>query len=110
MFKSVLATLLIMPVAASAEYRKLNAQEIQRVLGGQELIYEDGTQRFDLSGQTKSMYDDGTYFGSWGLSGDRYCQKFREADGWQCYTVLKDAERIRFKGDDGTYWTGELVD
>jgi len=109
-FRIFVFAFLFAPVAVSAEYRKLNAEEIQRVLGGSELIYEDGRQQFDLSGETRSIYYDGTYRGSWGISGNRYCQKFEEADGWRCFSVLKDAERVRFKGDDGTYWTGELSD
>lgn len=110
MYKIVLLIFILAPFSASAEYRTLNAKEIQRVLGGKELVYEDGKQQFDISGETRSIYYDGTFKGSWGLSGDRYCQKFKEAEGWQCYEVLKDAERVRFKGDDGVYWTGEILD
>ncbi|WP_281707697.1 hypothetical protein [Phaeobacter italicus] len=97
-------------LAPARNTKKLNEQQVQLVIGAQELIYEEGARRFDLSGPTKLIYDVGTYSASWDLSGDRYSPKFREADGWQCYPVQKDAERIRFKGEGGTNLTGKLAE
>ncbi len=76
-------------------------------LAGLTLRYDTGWQRFHASGRT--LYNAGQdSWGSWAARGGRYCSQWPPADGWACYDVERQGNRIRFVGDSGDVTEGVI--
>ena len=101
----MIAAVALAPAAALA-WEPLDGEGIAAALTGRTFVYGSGArQKFHASGRT--LYDAGR--GSWGYwetRDDRYRSRWPPADGWVCYRVEAEGERIRFIGESGDITEG----
>ncbi|WP_299352928.1 hypothetical protein [uncultured Shimia sp.] len=81
-------------------WQTLDNAGIQAVLTGQTVDYENAWQEFLPSGRT--LYNAGEdSWGYWEVRGEQYCSQWPPADGWACYDVERDGQKVRFIGESG---------
>ena len=99
-------------VFAEEAWRKLGADELNKVLAARTVAYENGaSQTFDIAGSTG--YDSGTFSaGKWKIDGNRYCSVWPPSEKWACYDVEMSADGLglKFIADDGSETIGRYVD
>jgi len=70
--------------------------QIEALLSGQRLVYQNATQEFYASGRT--MYDAGREsWGSWRVQGDKYCSQWPPSEQWTCYGISLSGNTVRFR-------------
>ncbi|MBM2577701.1 hypothetical protein JQC91_15445 [Jannaschia sp. Os4] len=98
------ALLLLLLAAPAAAWTPV--AEVEAALAGRTVDYDAGAwQRFDPSGAT--LYHAGApSWGRWAARGGAYCSEWPPADGWVCYRVEIEEDRVRFVDDRGGFTEG----
>ena len=107
----LLILLACLPTAVvSQEFAALTGAEIEAALNDTTLDYETGEeQTFYASGRT--LYDNGQpSWGSWMVRGDAYCSEWPPASGWDCYTMDRAGNVLRFISERGHITAGTIRD
>ncbi|MEO1639449.1 MAG: hypothetical protein AAFU41_09415 [Pseudomonadota bacterium] len=92
------------PVFAE-DWVPMNEAEITAALTDRTLNYAGATQRFYASGRT--LYNAGQdSWGYWAVRGDAYCSQWPPGDQWDCYTMARAGDALRFIGSDGSTTDG----
>jgi len=88
-------------------WERLDDDGIRVALTGARLAYDTAWQEFRASGRT--LYNAGhDSWGYWTARGDKYCSQWPPADGWDCYDVERDGDRLRFIGSTGHITEGRF--
>ncbi|WP_291727028.1 hypothetical protein [Leisingera sp. F5] len=105
----IAVSLAVSPLSA-AEWRVLNAEDVQAALEGRKLTYGSGAwQEFRASGRT--LYNAGhDSWGSWGVRDGKYCSTWPPSDLWACFVLESDGEAFRFVGESGDITIGRYSD
>ncbi len=107
--RDMLAALLLAAAATEASaWDRLDDAGVRTALNGTRLIHDAAWQEFRASGRT--LYNAGQdSWGYWEARGNQYCSQWPPADGWACYTVDRDGDRVRFTGESGTPTEGRIA-
>jgi len=106
--------LALLPGAALAEWRVLSDAEIEGVLTGRTVVYDDvGWQIFTAAGRTAFHAGEArmgqTSLGDWIVRDGQSCQRWVRLGDWACYTVEYDGEDgVRFIDDHGNVSAGRF--
>lgn len=102
--------MLVPTIAAAERLALIDGAQIEQALSGRSVVYEDGsTQDFRPSGAT--LYNAGQdSWGYWAVRGDQYCSQWPPSDGWTCYDVAWNGERVRFIAGDDSFSDGFYSD
>ncbi|MEM6277314.1 MAG: hypothetical protein AAF714_10215 [Pseudomonadota bacterium] len=107
----LLTLLACLPVAAMAQdFTPLAGPDIEAALNDVTLDYAGGEeQTFYASGRT--LYDNGRpSWGYWTVRGDAYCSEWPPAGGWDCYTMDRAGDVLRFISETGHVTAGRIRD
>ena len=108
----LLAGLALPGMAMAGDWQPMTGAAITEALTGATVIYRGeapARQVFHESGRT--LYDSGRPdWGTWRISGDRYCSQWPPAPQWDCYEMTSDgADGIRFISEGGTVFEGRIA-
>ncbi|MCV6583901.1 MAG: hypothetical protein OIF47_00050 [Marinibacterium sp.] len=99
----------MLPLPAFAGWVRLDGAAVRDALSGQKVIYDSGAwQTFASAGRT--LYNAGhDSWGYWTVRNGRYCSQWPPSNGWVCYAVERDGQRVRFVAESGATTTGRYA-
>ncbi|MFK7942978.1 MAG: hypothetical protein AB8B85_08730 [Paracoccaceae bacterium] len=94
---------------AADDWLPLSGAEIRSALTDRKLVYATAWQEFKSSGRT--LYNAGhDSWGYWRVEGDHYCSLWPPSDLWNCYTMTRSGDDLRFVDKTGHVTEAEYAD
>jgi len=104
---AIVAVLLGSAVQAE-EWTPMTGDDIRAALTDQKLQYEGAWQEFKASGRT--LYHAGEpSWGYWRVQVDQYCSQWPPGGLWDCYTMERSGEVLRFVSEFGDITVAQVV-